>query len=84
MVIQKEVRDLVREIAKKYDISYQDALEIIWSQFKFLRYAMGQGEKGDPDSFETVLLRHLGTFEASKSKIRHMSERFAKKNAKDY
>ena len=82
-VIQKPVRDLIKQLAKEYDIPYGTAEEIIDSQFKFLKEAMGKGTKGEYDSFETILLRRLGTFEASKGKIDHMTSRYLEKNGGD-
>jgi len=79
-VIQKPVRDLVRQLSREYNLPYKDVLEIVDSQFKFLKHAIGQGTKGEYDTFENVLLRYLGTFEASEGKIHHMSERFNKSN----
>jgi hypothetical protein len=81
IAIQKDVRDIIRNISKKYNISYNDAHDIIWSQFKFVRDNIGKGTKGDYDSFIHIFLRHFGTFAPSERKIHHMSERF---NNKEY
>ena len=80
-VIQKPVRDLIRQLSKEFNIPYGTAEEIIDSQFKFLKHAIGQGVKGDYSTFETVLLRRLGTFEASEAKIDHMTSKYLKKQS---
>lgn len=78
-IIQKPVRDIIKELAKEFDIPYDTAEEIINSQFKFLKDSMGQGVKGEYNTFETVLLRRLGTFVASEAKIDHMTSKYLKK-----
>lgn len=81
-LIQRQVRDLIKEIAKEFNLSYSTTEEIIFSQFEFVKHAMSKGEKGNPDTFETILLRRLGTFEASKNKINYMTAN-SKKGKKD-
>lgn len=77
-IIQKPVRDLMRQIAKDYNLPYTTVEDIIFSQFEFVKNSIGEGVKGDYNSFKDVLLRRLGTFKASEKKINYMTDRYLK------
>lgn len=83
MTIQKEIRLLINEIAKDFDITTEVAREIVYYQFKYVRQEIEKGSKGDFDSYNNILLRYLGTFHASKGKIEHIEKAKLKSKESD-
>lgn len=75
MIIQREIRNLIKEIAEKYDLSFEAAREIIYSQFKYTRKELEKGVRNDPSTFKNVLLKYLGTFHTSERKINFLKNR---------
>lgn len=71
-LIQKVVRDIIKEVAQKYDLSMSDATEVVMSQFKFVATEMPKGHDFEPSTFSNIMLRYFGTFAASEGKIRYM------------
>lgn len=61
-VIQKEVKDLLREVCREEDLPFDVVKDIYLSQFRYVRDEIGKGEKGKPDSYKNILLKYLGTF----------------------
>jgi len=75
MIIQKEIRDLIKIIAKKHDLPFETAREIIYSQFKFLRKEIEKGSKEDTSTYKNVLLKYLGTFHVTERKINFLNKK---------
>jgi len=83
MIIQKDVQLLIKDIAKKFNITYSEALEVINSQFEFVKKGMDEGDKGEFDSFPEILLRRLGTFTPSYGKFYHINKTVKKKKSNE-
>jgi nucleoid DNA-binding protein len=71
---QKEIHNLIRILAAKYNLTIKQTQEIVMSQFSYLKKEMSKGEVNNYPTFKNVLLKHLGTFYASEGKINHMLE----------
>ena len=80
--LQKEVIDVINQVADKFDISYDDAYNMYISQFDMAKKAIESGDKGDYESMKQVQLGKLGTFVASEGKWRHMKAGWERKEAR--
>ena len=78
MVIQKITRDIIKEVAEEFDISYELAREVIYSQFKYTKKEIESATKGEPDTFKNVFLRYFGTFYSSPARVNHLSKNLNK------
>jgi hypothetical protein len=59
----KKIRKIVEDIQGKYDLSYQQTVDIISSQFKFVRREI------EGDDFEDIRLPYLGQFKVDFKRI---------------
>lgn len=66
--VQKSVKEIISDIARKYNMSMVDTYEIISSQFEYVAKEMASGDMNNPDSFNSILLRYLGTFTFQRGK----------------
>jgi len=83
MLLQNNTRRIMRKIAEDTGLSFNQVKDIWTSQFKFLVEEMRKGDKGDVSTFKNIMIRFLGTFEASKGKIYYMTRNSEKKKAKE-
>ena len=74
MTTQREIHNLIKELAVKYKLTIKQTREIVMSEFFYLKSEISKGEKNKYPTFKNTLLKHLGTFYASEGKIHHMSE----------
>jgi len=82
MIIQKEIRNLINELSTKYNLSFDEIKDIVYSQFKYARYEMEKGSKGDFPTFKNIVLRYLGTFHTNETRIKRITEFKQKKDAR--
>jgi hypothetical protein len=67
-------------MAEETGLSFNQIKDIVLSaQFKFIVNELGVGTPGEADTFKNVMLRYLGTFEASPGRIHHITEGRRKK-----
>ena len=76
MIIQKEIRNLIKEIADKEGKSFEEVREIVYSQFKFVREQIESAEKGNRDSYKNIQLRFFGTFYFSENMFNFFKKKF--------
>lgn len=81
MIIQKEIRNLIKEIADELELPFETVREIVYSQFKYVRKELEKGIKNESSTFKNILLKYLGTFYATEAKINFYKNK-AKRNAK--
>lgn len=74
MIIQKEIRNLINELADKYNVTFEVAKEVIYSQFKFVRRELEKGDKNNHDNYRNVFLKYFGTFHVSKPKLEYFEK----------
>lgn len=74
MIVQVWVRDIIKDIAKKYNLTYNEAKDVCFSQFKFLKKELENGRDFVPDTYKNVLLKGLGTFYFSLRKLNHIKK----------
>lgn len=79
MIIQKEIRSLIKDVADKHNVTFEEARDVIYSMFKYVREEMESGTKGVPETFKSIQLRGLGTFHFSKNKIEFLNKLFKEK-----
>ena len=71
--IQKQVKTIINEVAKKYGVSGELVEDVFYTQFEFVVFNMEKGNKfKDAESFENIYLRHLGSFISNKRAIAKM------------
>jgi hypothetical protein len=71
--MDRQIKKLIKQTAKEYNISEIKAELIILSQFKFTRNVMEEGE------YKSIRLMHLGKFVASPKRIKQREDK-KKKN----
>ena len=80
MIIQKEIRNLIKELAELHGLSFEAAREAIYSQFKYTRGQIESAVKGEDDTFKNIRLRFLGTFHVSKKKLEFFRKKYEEEN----
>jgi hypothetical protein len=66
---QREVRDIINEVAKKTGFSPEIIECIYMHEFEFIAKQIAMGERNDPDTFENILVKKLGSFFANRKHI---------------
>lgn len=79
-IIQKDVKDLLREVSVEEDLPFNVVADIYFSQFRYVRDEIQSGVKGEPETYKNILLRYLGTFCISPGRMKHIMEHSKKKN----
>lgn len=67
-LIQKNIHKLIKEVAAELDLPLAVVADITSSEFEFVKAEMAKGEHDNPDSFKSVLLKYLGTFQFARAK----------------
>lgn len=70
-MIQKEVQELIKQIAKKYNKPIYVIEEVFLSQWKFLKDKISNS-KDDMEDFKTIKLPEWGKYYLSESKLAHI------------
>ena len=70
----RQIKDILKEVATENNVDFLLVEELYYHEFEFLRDCMELGIKDEPDTFQTILLKHLGTFVACKDKIKRIGE----------
>lgn len=65
---------VIKELAAKYNLPEPVIRKIVRYQFQFVKEKMGEGVKGDYDTFPTIRLENFGTFIPRKGKIEYMGD----------
>jgi hypothetical protein len=83
MIIQKETRNLIKELSVEFKLSFEETKDIVFSQFKYVKEELAKGDKGgDFTSFKNIILRYLGTFYTKEKKLERLREAKQRKNEK--
>lgn len=72
--IQKEIKDMIASIADKFGYPYDLVEDIYIHQFEYVAEQIKRGEKNNPGTYETILLKKLGTFIANEKHIIKLKE----------
>lgn len=78
--IQREIKEMLSVISTEMDVPYEMVEDIYFHEFKFVSEKMSNGKRGDYDSFDNILVKHLGTFIANKKYILKLKELDEKRN----
>ena len=70
-----KIKKLYGEIARTYGLDYRRVSDIIEKQFRFVKGAMAEGEKNNPETYKNIQITHLGKFATRKYKL----EEYARK-----
>jgi len=79
-LIQRVVHNLAREVAKEKGLQMKEALQIVTSQFDYVKSEMESGVKDDESSYKTILLKYFGTFTFNKGRFDAIRRNLKKKN----
>lgn len=60
--MQIVTKRLIKEIAKKHNVSFDVVKAVVYSQFECARTSMGKGIKEDGSGFLNVRIMHIGLF----------------------
>jgi hypothetical protein len=72
--VQIEIRELLKEVAIELGCEYDMVEDIYFHQFRYVARQMAKGTRGEPETFENVLLKHLGSFISNKKHIKKLKE----------
>lgn len=72
--VQKEIKEMLSIIADKMDCQYELVEDIYIHEFEYLTHQLKVGIKGKPETFENILLKHLGSFISNEKYIRKLKE----------
>lgn len=72
--VQREIKIMLREIAEELGCDYELVESIYAHEFEFASNQITKGERGEPNTFETILLKHFGTFIANEKHILKLKE----------
>ena len=72
--LQKPLKEKVEEIARKYQISPAKVEEIEQTVWEFVRSEISKGEGDDPNTYENILLKYLGTLHIQKRKMEYYNK----------
>lgn len=72
--LQKEVREIIKEIAESTGLSYDLVEDIYMHEFEFIADQMRKGIKNNPSTYENILIKKLGTFIANEKHINKLKE----------
>jgi hypothetical protein len=67
--LQKPLRERVERLALKHRVSIQKVEEIELAMWDFVRTCISEGEGRDPEKYENILVKYLGTFHVLKRKM---------------
>ena len=76
-ILQKQVRDVIKEVALECNLPIKSVTDMVMSQFEFVRDEVSSGDVTDPNTYKSVTLRYLGTFAFHKQM--HTAIEYAKK-----
>ena len=68
----RQIKDILKEVAEENNVDFLLVEELYYHEFEFLRDCLESGIKDQPDTFQTVLLKYLGTFYVCKERLTHI------------
>jgi hypothetical protein len=74
------VREILQEIAKENDLSFEQIKEIFDSEFLCTKKAMGEGIHDEPDTFKNINLIKLGKIYCNTKIVENMKNNKKKKD----
>lgn len=77
--MQKKIKEIVKEIAEKHNISEEEVEKIVNSQFLFVRRVIESAERDKEETFKTIKLPHFGKFVLKKNMLKYITENKKKK-----
>lgn len=72
--VQREIREMLSTIAEKMNCEYGLVEDIYVHEFEYVAHQLTIGEKGNPETFENILLKHFGSFISNEKYIRKLKE----------
>jgi hypothetical protein len=72
--VPKEIKELLIGVSGDLGVDYDIVEDIYLHQFEFTSEMISRGERDNYDSFENILLKHLGTFIANKKHINKLKD----------
>ena len=72
--VQKEIRDVLKEVASELNLDYKVVEDIYYHQYHYISEQISKGEKNNFPTFENILVKHLGSFIANEKHINKLKE----------
>ena len=72
--VQKEIKDLLKEVAEGLDMDYKVIEDIYYHQYYYISEQISKGEKNNYPTFENILIKQLGSFVANEKHINKLKE----------
>lgn len=82
-LIQKDVKNILKEVAREKDLPYKVIEDAYMAQFQYVAEEMKKGDKTNADSFKNVMLRYLGTFQTSYNKLKYWENKLKNKETEE-
>jgi hypothetical protein len=65
---------MLRKISDELGYDYDMVEHIYFHEFRYVARQMSKGIRGESDTFENILLKHLGSFISNKKHIKKLKE----------
>jgi hypothetical protein len=73
--MQKRVKQIIKETAKKFQVPEQEIELLYKAQFKLVKRTFEEAEKNKPDTFKNVRLIKLGIFYVKDYMKKHIASK---------
>lgn len=73
--MQKPLQERVQKLAKKYGVKPERIEEIEQTVWEFVRKEMSKGSIEEPDTYQNILLKYLGTFHIMPRKLQFFKDK---------
>lgn len=74
-MIPKITRDVILEVARETDVSFEAARMCVYEEFRFVAEMLRASKLQEPDTFNSVRLPYFGTFHQHERKIEIINQK---------
>lgn len=75
MIIQKKIKDIMKQLAKEHGLTEDQVREIVFSPFGLLKKSMKGATKNEASTFKNIRIMNLGLFAVKPGRIKHLQKR---------
>jgi hypothetical protein len=84
--VPKEIKDVLTAIAEDMECPYDVVEDVYIHQFEYIAEQIRKGEKNNPNTYENILVKKLGSFIANRKhilKLKYINDAKDNKTAQD-
>lgn len=75
MIIQKRIKEIIRKLAAKHDLTEDQVVEVVFSSFGLVKKAMKDAAPDAPATFKNVRIMNLGIFAVKPGRVKKLNEK---------